>query len=106
MNTYRIHTPHFIGAIITSDDLVLQAAPLLSWTVGNSFTYVRDVCNARGWQVEPLETAPHPSWIEYDGHVYELHWHNEALTRISLHENGEIHDLTYNELPDELKGLL
>lgn len=74
--------------------------------MGKQFSFVRDYCQSRGWIVEPLDNEPHPQWMEFDGKAYELVWHGETLSRINLHEDGEIHELSYDELPEQLKGLL
>ena len=106
MTFYRIVSPHFVASVITNGHIVLQSAPVLGWTVGKTFPYVRDYCAARGWSVEPLDEPVHPDWLEVDGRVYELLWHGEALSRISLHEDGEVTELGYDELPEQLKELL
>lgn len=106
MTTYRVVAPHFVAGVIASGDLVYQAAPILYWSVGRSFSYLRDYCRAKGWSIEPLDDDTQPSWLEYDGLAYELTWHGDALSRITLHENGETRDLSYAELPEQLKNLL
>jgi hypothetical protein len=106
MTTYRITAPHFVAAIVESGDAIIQSAPILHWAVGKQFSYVRDYCHQRGWIVEPLETTVRPHWLECDGKTYELKWHNNTLTRITLHYDGEVCDLRFDDLPDVLKGLL
>ncbi len=106
MTTYKIIAPHFVAAVIASGDVVYQSAPILHWAVGRSFSYLRDYSRQRGWTIEPLDENTQPVWLEYDGLAYELCWHEETLARITLHENGETRDLTYDELPEQLKKLL
>lgn len=107
MTSYRVHTPQFVVALIEAGDLVVQAGPLLHWTVGRSFTSVRDHCRARGWIIEPMIDPNPPTWLEVEGLAYELHWHDGRITRITKHERDEDPvDVTMADLPEALKGLL
>jgi len=100
-------TPTFTAALIVSGDTVLQAGPVLSWTVGERFIMVRNHCKAKGWQIQPLIQDNPPAWFELDNIAYELHWHEGNITRITEHKrDGECRDLRYSELPDILKNLL
>jgi hypothetical protein len=31
---YRIDVPHFVAGVVVRDQVVVQAAPILAWTVG------------------------------------------------------------------------
>lgn len=106
MTTYKITTPHFVAALVASSGHIVQAAPLLHWTVGCSFDTVRDYCRSYGWVIEPLCDDEQPTWLEYDGRAYELHWNDDHIVRITLHENGETRDITFDQLPNQLRGVL
>lgn len=106
MTTYRVIAPHFVAALVAQSDVVFQAAPILAWAVGKSFSNVRTYCSARGWHLEPLDDEAQPQWLEFDGLAYELHWNGNALMRVSVHEDGEARELSFDELPEQLKGLL
>ena len=107
MNSYRVNAPHFVaGIIVTPDDLIIQAAPILGWTVGKNFPYVRDYCRSRGWIIEPLPQDSQPRWLEVEGQCYEIVWRNGVIARITLHEGNEPKDLSFDELPECLKKLL
>jgi hypothetical protein len=106
MTTYRISAPHFVAGIVASGDLILQAAPILSWAVGRDFGSVRDYCQRKGWQIEPVLAPRHPTWLELHGSAYELRWDGNRISSVVLHEDGEEKEMTFNELPDELKELL
>lgn len=106
MTTYKINTPHFVAALVVSSGTIVQAAPVLHWTVGGSFDAVRSYCRSRGWVIEPLCEDTQPTWLECDGRAYELHWLNDRIVRITLHENGEERDITFDELPDQLRRVL
>lgn len=105
MILYRITSPHFVAGLITNGDIIIQAAPILGWTVTKDFSYVRDYCRKKGWSVEPIEDEQ-PSWLEIDGLAYEFTWKGDTLSCISLHEDGEVRELGYDELPEQLKELL
>ncbi len=106
MTTYRICAPHFVAACIVSGNIVIQAAPILHWTLGKQWEDVRLYFNQRGWAIEPQVASYEPEWLEVQGQVYELLWKDHVLARITLHQDGETRDLRYDELPEALKGLL
>lgn len=106
MKTYRILAPHFTAGIEVSGDVVLQAAPILGWTVGKSFISFRDYAKARGWSLEPLDDRQRPQWIELEGRVYEIRWSGNTIIRISLHENEEVTDIKFDDLPDIIKRMI
>ena len=107
MQTYKITAPSFVGALIVGGDTVLQSAPVLEWTVGQPFVTARDYCRKRGWIVEPLAEDVKPTWLEIDGTVYEITWHEGAITHITSHESGEeSRDLSWNEIPEILRKQL
>lgn len=106
MTTYQIHAPHFCAGIIVSGDTVLQAAPILHWTVGRSFERTRSYFEQKGWRIVPVPTAAHPTWFEIDGAVYELRWKGSKINTIILHEDGDEQELTFDELPSQLRDLL
>ncbi len=68
--------------------------------------WFRDYCNNKGWTIEPIPDHYEPEWLEISGQVYELKWKSGTLQRVTLHEDGEAKDLEWDELPEELKGLL
>ncbi len=106
MTHYKITTPSFVSLVVTSSDLIVQASPVLHWTVGLSFSDVRAYCRSYGWQIEPLCDDSQPDWLEYDGRVYQLHWNGEAIARITVIEDGEQRDILFDELPDVLRRAL
>lgn len=106
MTAYRIVAPHFVAGLVLAGDLVVQAAPVLSWALLKDFAFVRDYCAKRGWVVDPCEDDVQPNWLELDGVVYELRWHGNNLSRIARHADGEVTELGYDELPEQLKELL
>lgn len=104
MTTYRIVAPHFVAAIIVDLGKIVQAAPILGWSVGKEFTNIRDYAKGRGWTVEPLPESNGPEMIEFEGIVYELEWHGRAIVRITKHEEGEEDiDISFDELPEFVK---
>lgn len=107
MKTYQINAPHFCAGVIVSNGLVFQAAPILGWAVTKPFTTLRDYCQKRGWAIVPIEQKYEPQWVEWNNDVYELHWHEEVLCRIVLHERGEEPcDIAFDELPPLLRRAL
>lgn len=106
MTQYRILSPNFVATLVEAGDAVVQSAPVLSWTVGMSFSTVRDYCQSRGWQIEPMLETHRPQWLEYHGTCYELEWRGNTLLRITEHSDGETRALSFSELPEPLQSLL
>ena len=107
MQLYRVTAPHFVAGVVVSGDYVLQSAPILGWSVGKPFPFLRDYAKRRGWIVEPLEENAHPTWLELDGRVYEITWSEDTIERITVLEAGEEpKELSYNELPEILRDEL
>lgn len=107
MTSYRVHSPNIVVLVIEAGDLVVQSGPLLHWSVGRTFTSLRDYCKARGWLVEPLINPNPVTWLEDDNVAYELHWHKGRITRITRHDSdSDPVDVRFSDLPENLKALL
>ncbi len=105
MTTYRITSHHFCAAVIVSGDLVLQSAPILAWSVGKDWEWVRTYFNRKGWTIEPLADREHShvTWVDTEEASYELKWVGETCLRITKHVEGyEPEDVTSGELPEEV----
>lgn len=104
MTSYRIVAPHFVAGIIVDLGRVIQAAPILGWSVGKEFSIVRDYCRDRGWEVQPIPELKVPTMIEYNGILYEFQWSGRAIVRITKHEEGEESvEVPFSELPEYVK---
>ncbi len=109
MTTYRIVSSYFCAAVIVSGELVIQSAPILGWTVGRDWAWVRDYFVRKGWQVQPLpdEESHHVQWIDTEEASYELKWIGRACMRITKHVDGyEPEDVTTGELPVEVLEMI
>lgn len=106
MTQYRIISPYFTATLIESGDAVTSASGVIAWTVGQSWEYVRNYCNARGWEIEPMLERHKPNWLGYHGVYFELTWFADTLTRITKHEDGEATDISFSELPETLQNLI
>lgn len=45
-----VDAPHFYAAIIFEGDTVVEAAPILKWTVGKKMDYLRTYFKSKGWK--------------------------------------------------------
>ena len=106
MTTYKITSPAFVAGIIVGGDIVVQAPPVLGWSVGVSFISVRDYCKKRGWIIEPVADSIKPTMIELDGRVYEIRYRSNNIESIVLYEDGEERELSWSEVPEILKEQL
>ena len=106
MTTYRINAPHFCAGLVVTGNLVIQSAPVLHWTVGRDFSFVRTYCEQRGWTVEPVTEDSRPQWLEAGDRLFELHWQDQRIVRISEHRDGDVHDVAFTELPEVMKEAL
>lgn len=51
---YRVVTPHLVAGLIVGDGVVRRAAPILTWTVGQTVEAVRAWAERRGGSVERI----------------------------------------------------
>ncbi len=49
--TVQVCSPHFTAGIVLCGDKVIEAAPILAWTIGKSRDWLRDYFRGKGWQV-------------------------------------------------------
>ncbi|CAB4192773.1 hypothetical protein UFOVP1244_85 [uncultured Caudovirales phage] len=56
---WQITAPHFVASLITEDDIVVQAAPILKWAVGLDIEDVARCADSERWKlttIVPRET--------------------------------------------------
>lgn len=54
-NWFRITAPHLCAGLAVNDRLrVIEAAPILSWTLGKSVDELARYCLRKGWTMETL----------------------------------------------------
>ncbi len=95
--------------VVVEDNLVIQSAPILSWTVGRQWPYFRDYCEKKGWTIEPLvdDMHVHVEWIDTEEASYEFHWVGNRCLRITKHVEGQNpEDVSASELPSEITELI
>ncbi len=51
----RISAPHFVAGVILWDGVVVNAAPILRWSVGKTEGHLRDYCHRKHWQIETID---------------------------------------------------
>jgi hypothetical protein len=51
---WRIVAPHFVAGLCVQDGLVVEAAPILGWSVGRRWSEVRAYMVRKGWKGAPL----------------------------------------------------
>ena len=47
----QVTAPHFCAGIILADNVVIEAAPIISYMRGWNRDKVRDYCTRKGWRV-------------------------------------------------------
>lgn len=47
----QITAPHFCAGLVVERDKVVEAAPILGWTMGQPYSYIKRICVRRGWRV-------------------------------------------------------
>lgn len=45
-----VDAPHFYAGIVLQDDIVIEAAPILKWTIGKRRDYLRNYFMRKGWK--------------------------------------------------------
>ena len=46
---WQITAPHFCAGLVVVDGRVTVAAPILKWSIGRDWPWVRDYCKRKGW---------------------------------------------------------
>jgi hypothetical protein len=46
---WQISAPHFCAALIVAGEKVKDAAPILKWSIGKDWPWVRDYCKGKKW---------------------------------------------------------
>lgn len=53
-DTYRVSAPHFVAGVVVYNGLIINAAPILKWCIGNRLSYFRGYCDKKKWQIEKV----------------------------------------------------
>lgn len=51
---WRIVAPHYVAGLIVRDGRVVEAAPILGWSMGRKWSEVREYLSRKGFRGEPL----------------------------------------------------
>ena len=106
MSTYHIITPVCYHEIRESSGIITHASPAIDWSVGLAVDHVLTYSKQKGWQVVPVLDDDEPTVLEHQGITYILHWHHNRLSTI-LRDDGEKQiEITWQQLPNALKGLI
>ena len=98
MQTYRITSPYFVAGIVREGDHVIQAAPILGWTVNRDWAEVLTYLNKRGFRVEPVLDET-PSHIRVQDLLVMLHG-NRIVSINRLDSNGvPYEEVEFDDLP-------
>ena len=55
---YQIKAPHFTAGLITRAGVVVDAAPILQWTLGKPYRGVLSYCMRKRWTMELVRVDP------------------------------------------------
>lgn len=98
--TVRAHIDRY--EIIESGGVCIGATPTIDWAITLPFEYVREYCKRKGWVVVPEQTQePASTVFEFRGATYEI-WYTGSLMHITRDEE----EIRWQDLPEQLKGLL
>lgn len=57
---YRVEAPHFVaGVVVAQDGVIVDAAPILQWTVNKPIAWFKSYCYGKKWSILPLEVVRH-----------------------------------------------
>lgn len=45
-----VDAPHFYAGVVLRDDVVIEAAPILKWTIGKSRPWLRNYFKRKKWR--------------------------------------------------------
>jgi hypothetical protein len=54
VKTIRITSSYFCAGIIVKDDIIVQAAPILSWSINKRLSNLKSYFNRKGWKYEEI----------------------------------------------------
>lgn len=53
---YQVTAPHFCAGVIVRGGFIVEAAPILKWTIGQPYLKLGVYCKQKGWKL--LEVTP------------------------------------------------
>ena len=62
MTLVRVVAPHFVAGIVARDGVVIDAAPILSWSIGKTQNYLTKYFNKKGWTYESVCSFDDPAY--------------------------------------------
>lgn len=51
--TYQIISPYFVAGLVTKDEVVSRAAPVIAYMAGWTLFTVKRYCHNKGWRLTP-----------------------------------------------------
>ena len=60
---WQVTAPHFCAGLVTLGDTVVDAAPILRWTLRKSRAHLRSYFKRRGWIVRCVSKDPSPAKV-------------------------------------------
>ena len=109
MQHYTIQTGNtiFPCELRTSGGFVIDASPAIDWAINLEFSHVRSYCERKGWKIVPtLKKNDESNVVTFRNVQYNFIWHDNRLVRIVETKDGETREIGYNELPEQVKGVL
>jgi hypothetical protein len=58
----RVVSSYFVAAVIVEDNRVVEAAPILSWTIGKSRKWLNVYCVRKGWKMSVVGEVGSVEW--------------------------------------------
>lgn len=87
------------GAVVTANEEI-------DWAISLPFRYVGDYCRRKGWTVIPVIEDECPHVLDFKGIRYTLHWKLGRLSSIMRDDGVTEKEITWHELPEQLKGIV
>jgi hypothetical protein len=108
MSIYHIYTSNQRERVESTSGYVTSATGSLDWAISLPFKYLLNYSERKGWKVEPVIEwdDEHPMNLEFRGIKYTLYWRGERLVSILKNNGDEEVEITYSQLPVQLKGLV
>lgn len=99
MSSYTIHAKRQTHHLTEQSGIVTSCS--IEFLEGLAFDVARSLLEQKGWTIVPMIEEP-TNIFSFRGSEYELRWRDNRVVNIS--KDGE--EISWDELPDELKGLL
>jgi len=80
-NLVWVRAPHFTAGLTIDGDRIVEAAPILRWTLSKTWRFVRRYFSNKGYEVVVMADPSEVNWYYLEGVRYCVHCETRRCTR-------------------------